>query len=170
MVFSISFRSLCALVSVPALLASFAGDCFAPVAAPEPSLKQRSVLAQDRLDQRLALWQHRLQLDNWKVTLVQSGRKELRRGTLGNIHWDAETKKARIRVLGAAEYPAPFETALRDMEFTLVHELLHLQLSGLPHSDESRSEEELAVNRMADALLLLDRQKQAPVTAILQAD
>jgi hypothetical protein len=46
---------------------------------------------------------------------------------------------------------------LDDMEFTIVHELIHLQLSSLPRSEASRSAEELAVNRIAEALLKLDR-------------
>ena len=46
---------------------------------------------------------------------------------------------------------------LEDMEFTVVHELIHLQLSSLPRSEASRSDEEHAVNRITDALLKLDR-------------
>jgi Zn-dependent peptidase ImmA (M78 family) len=47
------------------------------------------------------------------------------------------------------------------MEFTVVHELVHLELSSLTKNFKSRSEEsysgeEQAVNRMADALLKLD--------------
>jgi hypothetical protein len=43
------------------------------------------------------------------------------------------------------------------MEFTLVHELIHLELASLPRSDASRTDEEHAVNHMAEALLRLDR-------------
>ena len=45
------------------------------------------------------------------------------------------------------------------MEFTLVHELIHLELSSLPRSEASRRVEEHAVNNLTDALLRLDRQK-----------
>jgi hypothetical protein len=45
------------------------------------------------------------------------------------------------------------------MEFTVVHELIHLELSSLPHSEASRRVEEHAVNRLADALLKLDRKQ-----------
>jgi hypothetical protein len=44
---------------------------------------------------------------------------------------------------------------LDDMEFTVVHELVHLQLSSLPRSEASRSAEEHAVNEIAGALLKL---------------
>jgi hypothetical protein len=49
---------------------------------------------------------------------------------------------------------------LDDMELTIVHELVHLQLASLPRSEASRSTEEHAVNGIADALLDLDRGKQ----------
>ena len=85
----------------------------------------------------------------------------LRRGTLGNIHWDADKKTAVIRVLDASDYQKPFAVALQDMEFTIVHELTHLELSSLTRnfrnrSEESFTEEAQAVNRVSDALLKLD--------------
>jgi hypothetical protein len=89
----------------------------------------------------------------------------LRRGTLGNVRWDVDQKKAVIRVLDASDYQKPFVAAVEDMEFTVVHELIHLGLSSLTRnfksrSEESFSEEEKAVNRMSDALLHLDHEDQ----------
>jgi hypothetical protein len=81
--------------------------------------------------------------------------------TLGNIHWDRTQKTAVIRVLDPADYHLPFEAMLQDLEFTMVHELIHLEmspvLSDLQRTDANRMEEEHAVNQMADALLKLDR-------------
>jgi hypothetical protein len=105
---------------------------------------------------RLGVWQDRLELGDWKISIIMSRRSDLRPGTLGNIRWDMDDKTARIRVLGANEYQMPFEAAYQDMEFTLVHELIHLELASLPRNDSSRGDEEYAVNRMADALLQLD--------------
>ena len=45
------------------------------------------------------------------------------------------------------------------MEFTVVHELIHLQLSSLPRSEASRSAEERAVNHITEALIQLDRER-----------
>ena len=125
----------------------------------EPSAIERGPLAQLYLTKRLALWQHRLQLQKWTISLVSSHRSDLRPGTLGNIHWDSDSKTARIRVLDAADYHTRFAVAIRDMEFTVVHELIHLELASLPRSDASRSDEEYAVNQMAEAFLRLDRQE-----------
>jgi len=91
---------------------------------------------------------------------------ELRRGTLGNVHWDAEKKTAAIRVLDASDYGRPLRATLKDMEFTVVHELVHLELTSLTRnfksrSEESFSQEEQAVNRLSDALLQLDHVDQS---------
>ena len=80
----------------------------------------------------------------------------LRPATLGNIKWDPETKSAVIRVLHASEYQMPFTAALKDMEFTLVHELIHLTFASIPRSESDRGAEERAINRIADALLQRD--------------
>lgn len=105
-------------------------------------------------------------MQDWDISLVMSHPGNLRRGTLGNVRWDVDQKKAVIRVLDASEYQKPFVVALKDMEFTVVHELIHLELSSLTRnfksrSEESFSEEEQAVNRMSDGLLGLDQQDQA---------
>jgi hypothetical protein len=128
----------------------------------EPPVRERGPLADKYLKQRLTLWQDRLNLQDWKISIIQSHPGNLRPGTLGNIHWDADRQTAVIRVLDASDYQRPMSAALKDMEFTVVHELVHLDLSSLTRNFKSRSEEsysgeEQAVNRMADALLQLDR-------------
>ena len=84
---------------------------------------------------------------------------------MGNIHWDSEKKTAVIRVLDPADYKLPFSEMLQDLEFTVVHELIHLELSPvltpLQRNDANRRDEEHAVNHMADALIKLDRQNRA---------
>lgn len=150
------------LLRAAILLGVFVAACVAPVTSKEPLLREREPLAGKYLDQRLALWQDRLNLQDWKISIIQSHPSGLRAGTLGNIHWDADRQTAVIRVLDASDYHMPMNAALKDMEFTVVHELIHLELSSLTKNFKSRSEEsysgeEQAVNRMADALLKLDR-------------
>jgi len=110
------------------------------------------------LDARLAIWQQRMNLADWKISLVVSHASDLKPKTLGNVHWDTKNKTAVIRVLDPADYRVACRDALSDMEMTVVHELVHLELSSLPRSQASRHDEELAVNRIAEALIRLDRQ------------
>jgi hypothetical protein len=159
-------RSFSTPVVATILLGGFAVKCVAPETPREPGAQERRLLAQSYLDQRLTRWQERLKLQDWTITLVMSHPGDLRRGTLGNVHWDADKKTAMIRVLDAADYGRPFRSTLQDMEFTVVHELVHLELTSLTRnfksrSEESFSEEEQAVNRMSDALLQLDQADQS---------
>jgi hypothetical protein len=140
------FALVVALIAPPAFAAS-TGPC--QCAAPPASV----------LEGRLAYWQQRLKLSEWKISIVMSHASDLKPNTLGNIHWDTPSKTAVIRVLDAAGYQIACPAMLEDMEFTIVHELIHLELSSLPRSQASRSDEEHAVNQIADALLTLDREK-----------
>ncbi|MBS1827306.1 MAG: hypothetical protein JST93_18460 [Acidobacteria bacterium] len=153
------------IASVLAIFAVSISVCRAPHSLPEPLPPQRSALAERYLSQRLAVWQDRLKLTGWNIGIRMVHPGTLRQGTLGNIRWDAAVKQANIRVLDAADYQRPYGDTIRDMEFTVVHELLHLVLSSLPRSEASRSDEEFAVNRMTDALLNLDRNGSSPSTS-----
>ena len=62
-----------------------------------------------------------------------------------------------IRVLDASDYHMPIRSVMKDQEFTLVHELIHLEFASMNRNEESRREEEYSVNHMAEALLQLDR-------------
>jgi hypothetical protein len=129
-----------------------AAGASAPVVAPD-----RGQVIVNYLNERLAIWQQRLTLQNWKISIIMSHPSDLKPKTLGNIHWDSDKKSAVIRVLDASDYRLPYKEMLDDMEFTVVHELIHLELSSLPRSEASRRDEEHAVNQIADALLKLDR-------------
>lgn len=118
---------------------------------------ERSALAESYASERLWVWQRRLNLQQWNISVVMARTTDLKPKTLGNIHWDADQKSAVIHVLDPADYRLPFRDMLDDMEFTVVHELIHLELSSLPRNDASRSDEEHAVNRIAEALLKMDR-------------
>ena len=121
--------------------------------------QERAEVAVSYVNERLAVWQTRLNLQDWKISVVMAHQYELKPKTLGNIHWESDKKTAVIRVLDAADYKMAFREMLDDMEFTVVHELIHLELSSLPRSDASRREEEHAVNQITDALLKLDRKR-----------
>jgi hypothetical protein len=151
-------KALGLFFSASLLLASaaFAQTSSAPTLAGERTLCVGSFAAE-----KLWYWQRRLKLQDWKVTVVVARATELKPRTLGNIHWDTTTKTAVLRVLDAADYELPPAAMFDDLEFTVVHELIHLELapvlSQFPRNEANRREEETAVNQMADALLKLQR-------------
>ena len=137
----------------------------APVCGETANLEPSSLSSETfRLDQfvtgKLALWQERLHLEDWKISLVMRRKQDLKTATLGGIHWDKKKKSATLYVLDAADYTMPAADMLKDMEFTIVHELVHLELASLPRSEASRTNEEFAVNQLAEALLRLERRPQ----------
>jgi hypothetical protein len=107
--------------------------------------------------ERLQIWRQRLKLDEWKFSIVFAHPSGLHPNTVGNIRWDASEKSAVIRILDAMDYQIGCRDTLDDMEFTIVHELLHLKVSSLPRYDSDRNDEESMVNDLARALLMLDR-------------
>lgn len=136
------------------------------------SPQERARMAEAFVQQRVAVWQQRLHLEDWKISVMMSRRSDMKPRKLGAIRWDKHRKTAEMQVLDASEYQLPFAGMLADMEFTVVHELIHLELASLPRSEASRSDEERAVNQMAKALLDLARQadsKSASSAAAKQA-
>ena len=144
------------LVLVPAGVISASAD---QRPSADAGTRECAQMAEGYVAARLAVWQQRLKLQDWKISVIMSHPSDLKPKTLGNIHWDADKKSAVIRVLHATDYQLGCHDVLDDMEFTVVHELIHLELSSLPRSDASRRDEEFAVNQIADALLALDRRK-----------
>jgi len=125
--------------------------------------QERTALVQSFATEKLSGWQKRLNLEDWKISVQVARASELKARTLGNIHWDTDKKTATIHVLDPADYKLPFPDILADIEFTVVHELIHLELAPvlapLQRNDANRREEEHAVNHMTDALLQLERRR-----------
>jgi hypothetical protein len=126
---------------------------------PPATAAEQAELAQKFVDEKLALWKQRLKLEDWRVSAVMTPRIDFAPQTLGGIRWDKPKKTAVIYVLAPADYRLPFHEMLDDMELTVVHELVHLDLATAPHHEASRSVEEHAVNGIAEAMLALDRKK-----------
>jgi hypothetical protein len=127
----------------------------------EPAAEERAPVAQRFATDRLSYWQQKLNLQDWHIAVLLSPADQLRHDTVGNVHWDLDQKTATIRILDPADYHQPWQPMLLDMEFTIVHELIHLQLApvlaGFPRNDTSRRDEEFAVNHMTEALLAFER-------------
>jgi len=128
---------------------------FASGTSTKTTPQERATIAQQFVGQKLATWQDRLNLKDWNIQVELVRASQLEPRTLGNIHWDANVKKAKIDVLSSYDYTLPFAAMLNDMEFTVVHELVHLRIASLPRSEASRRDEERAVNELTRTLLNL---------------
>ncbi len=130
------------------------------VTAPSMAPARPPEFAQQYVAQKLELWQERLKLNDWRITWTMAHRSDLKPNTVGQIHWDKPSKSASILVLDSSDYRMPFNAMLDDMELTIIHELVHLKLTSLPHSEASRGSEEQAVNGISEALFALEHQKK----------
>src|SRR5258706_16034386 len=148
------------LPGIAAFFLSLAGTGLAADPSPVPPSRSESAIAREReaqkfVNEKLELWQQRMNLKAWDIRAILVRTSTLKPRTLGGIHWDANTMRASIDVLSTYDYKLPHQEMLDDMEETVVHELVHLQLSSLPRSEASRSAEEHAVNEITQALINL---------------
>jgi hypothetical protein len=142
-------------LGIATLLLTLSFSTFAAANPTDP--KDRDAQAAKYVALKLQVWQDRMNLKDWDIRFEMVRANKLEPKTLGNIHWDTDVKTAKILVLAPQDYKLPYQAMLDDMEFTVVHELVHLELASLPRSDASRRTEERAVNEIASALLKLAR-------------
>ncbi len=139
-----------------ALAIALSPACLAESAGHGVSAQERAQ-CQSFITEKLSVWQKRLKLEDWNIKIMLARTGDLKPRTLGNIHWDSEKKEATIRVLDPADYELEHDAMLQDMEFTVVHELIHLELAPLlstvTRSEASRRDEEHTVNAISDAIL-----------------
>ncbi|MGD0497558.1 MAG: hypothetical protein ABSC23_03880 [Bryobacteraceae bacterium] len=111
--------------------------------------QERPQTAQDFADSRLKVWQGRMNLGNWKVSVTFIPARDLRPKTVGRAEIEYPSRTAVIRVLW------PSTEAM--VESVIVHELVHLSLTptlDTLRGDESIDrEEERAVRHITEALL-----------------
>ena len=147
---------------IPPLILSLSAQVIAYTQPPDSqdSFNELALLAISVTSDKLWIWQKRLNLQDWNISIVLAHANELKPNTLGNIHWEIDQKRAFIRVLHPADYRLTPNEMLEDMEFTVVHELIHLNLARAskfqPSREANRRKEEQTVNRVTADLLKLD--------------
>ena len=104
-----------------------------------------------RLDKQLRFWQKRLGLEEWKLSVEVVRQTALSREVWGSAEWDPDVKTGVIRVLDPRDYNLRGEELRLDMECTIVHELVHIQVSALDARDAGVRED--VVNKIMTALL-----------------
>jgi hypothetical protein len=106
---------------------------------------------ESHLDRQLRSWQKRLGMEEWRLTVRLVRQWNLDKNTWGNAEWDPAEKTGTISVLDPADYNLKGGGLRLDMECTIVHELVHIQVAPLDARDENVRED--VVNRIMTALL-----------------
>ena len=106
---------------------------------------------ESRLDRQMKFWQKRLGLEEWNLSLRVVRQSEIDRDSWGTAEWDPDAKTGLISVLDPRDYNLRGSDLKLDMECTIVHELVHIQVSPLAAHDEHVREE--VVNKIMVALM-----------------
>ena len=106
---------------------------------------------ESRLERQMHFWQKRLGLDEWNLSVRLVRQTEIDHNSWGAAEWDPDAKSGIISVLDPRDYNLHGGELKLDMECTIVHELVHIQVSPLDARDELIREE--VVNRIMAALM-----------------
>jgi hypothetical protein len=103
------------------------------------------------LDHQMKMWQKRLRLEDWNLTVRLVRQSEIEPNSWGMAEWDPVAKTGTISVLDPRDYNLHGGELKLDMECTIVHELVHIQVSPLGARDEGA--QEAVVNKLMSALM-----------------
>ncbi len=106
---------------------------------------------ESHLDRQLKSWQKRLGMDDWRLTIKVVRQNSLDKNTWGNAEWNPDEKTGIISVLDPTDYNLKGGDLKLDMECTIVHELVHIQVGPLESPSENLRED--VVNRIMGALM-----------------
>src|SRR5450432_1993575 len=90
---------------------------------------------ESRLDHQVKLWQKRLGLEEWNLSVRAVRQSKINHNAWGTAEWDPEAKTGVISVLDPRDYNLSGGEMKLDMECTIVHELVHIQVSPLAAPD-----------------------------------
>jgi hypothetical protein len=106
---------------------------------------------ESKLDRVMRQWQKRLGLQEWNLTLRVVRQSQLDPDSWGTAEWDASTMTGVINVLDPRDYNLKGSELKLDMECTIVHELVHIQLAPIAGNHGHVRED--VVNRIMTALM-----------------
>lgn len=122
-------------------------------------------MSNEELQEKLAYWQKRLRLRDWRITVKFASVHELGLNSGGDCNADWETQSASIRVLPESDYNADWkqQSDVEGEEETLVHELLHCIFNPFEAKRETTEFilQHRAVNTLAFALVEEHRRTMA---------
>lgn len=114
------------------------------------------------LQQKCIYWQKQLHLQDWDITPRIERRHNMDVDNVtGTCTYNLNAKKARIQILDPIDYNE--DEFSKDLEQTLVHELLHLHFSGwtlISENSECPWHAEQGIDAIAQALVNINRDKK----------
>ena len=117
-----------------------------------PLSAQQVIVTQAQVDGWVQVWQKQLSLEPWRIEACIVRQSDLKPDTLGHLKWSSQ-HTATIYVLDPRDYSGMTSDAIADdIQTTVIHELVHLELSVLPRDPLHKDVEESVVNSIVKAL------------------
>ena len=117
--------------------------------------------SQRKLDVLRREWQKLLRLQDWRITARFVNYEDLADDRVGECSNLADSKEADIKIIHPEQLKDASETD-KDLENTLVHELLHCHFSPFRSNEEGTIiQHEQAIVAITEALVGLKRRKRA---------
>lgn len=115
-------------------------------------------MTEQELQELCRLWQKRLRLQDWDVTVKVARQRDMDTDSLAECGHQIRKRTAEITLLDPIDYP-PGEPQPQDHEVDLVHELLHLHFAPFRAEDGSPEQiaQEQAIHAISKALVQLAR-------------
>jgi hypothetical protein len=118
------------------------------------ALLRGQAVSQADLQQWLAVWQEKQQLQDWSIEITVARQRDLGSNNDGEVQW-SDGQRARIRVLDAAELTyVPAGNVRKYTELIIVHELVHVSLASLSGENVETPASDSVVEDIAEALFL----------------
>jgi hypothetical protein len=105
-----------------------------------------------------AKWRDRLGLNQWAIKIDYCAPKEMQNeGAVGEVNWDAVRRTAIIRVLEPGHIDDKQFATVRDIENTVVHEMVHCVIGPIIKNKADYIRKENVVDDLTNALVKADR-------------
>lgn len=124
------------------------------------------ILTTKTAQKALAFWQKQLRVQDWNITVTVVRKSEVE-GGYAEVETSYAYRSAKIRLVDPVDFEDSDGERERDMEDSLVHELLHIVLKDCRiHSKDDHGNltntgvaEERAIDALAGALVALHRKR-----------
>jgi hypothetical protein len=128
-------------------------------------VKGAGKMTESELQELCSEWQKRLKLQNWNIICKFVRHNEIGADTIAEAHYRLNLETAVLKVLDQDDYLRVWDRDFpQDIEESVVHELLHLELATLaPEGGYYGTQEiiqEQTIDRLARVLVALKRETE----------
>jgi len=119
------------------------------------------ILSEQQIKDKLQYWKAILGLENWEIKILLKRQRDMKPDTQANVSWVIQKASATIAMVCNEDYDSCLWP--RDMEQSLVHELLHVKCSVFDSFEDGTLQDvmhEQYIDSMAKIIVTMDRERR----------